>query len=87
MKKISSVVAVILIIGVAGCSSMPDGRGGRKTVLGNPGSPAWYLSTTARERRLYVERICESYGYQKGQSNWPECIQKVMKDLNIRPAP
>ena len=87
MKKILSVFAVVFIIGLAGCASMPDGQGGRKTVLGRPGSPAWYLSTTPRERYLYVERTCEMYGYQKGRSNWPECIQKVMKDLNIRPAP
>ena len=76
-------IAVMLgsTIVLHGCTTMPGGR----TVLGAPGSPAWFYSTTNQEKQAYIEKTCERYGYTKGSDKWPECIERVMKDLNIRP--
>ena len=66
----------------AGCTTMPGG----KVVPGMPGSPLWFHSTTNQEKQEYIEKTCERYGYQRSSDQWPECIERVMKDLNLQPA-
>ena len=78
-----AIITVILgsVIFASGCTTMPGG----KTVLGAPGSAAWFYSTTNQEKTEYIEKTCERYGYKKGANNWPECIERVSKKLNLTP--
>ena len=82
MKMLIAVMLGSTIV-LHGCitSTLPSGR----TVLGAPGSPVWFRSTTNQEKQEYIEKTCERYGYKRGADNWPECIERVSKKLNLTP--
>ena len=69
-KIILAVLPTILL--VQGCSTGVSGE----TVIGRPGSPAWFRSANMPTQISYFTNKCRNYGFKDSTNEMAQCIQK-----------
>jgi hypothetical protein len=73
MARYSSSFLVIALTSIllSGCATGLDGE----TVIGRPGSPAWFRTASAETKLHYFTTICNGYGFKIDTPQMSQCIQ------------
>jgi len=72
---------LILVIGLgtisffnAGCSTGVNGE----TVMGRPGSPAWFNSASPQTIAAHFTEVCKTYGFQPNTPQFADCLKDTI---------
>ena len=60
---------------ISGCSA-PDGT----TDIGSDESPAWHQTASLQTKISYFGTQCEAFGFQKGTSEYSNCLKDLMTE-------
>ncbi len=65
-------ITALVPLALAACGTNPDGS----TVVGMPGSPAWFATASPEVMREYFSRRCEAYGLDAAAPGMNSCIER-----------
>lgn len=73
MQKFKSYFLLLPLASIflSGCATGLDGE----TVMGSPGSPAWFNSASPKTKLHYFTEICSGYGFKVDTLQMSQCIQ------------
>ncbi len=78
--KIHKLSFLIFIVFLSGCSTGKSGE----TVVGKPGSIAWFSSASIATQNSYFLEKCLSYGFKANSTEIAQCIQKESNETRNR---
>jgi len=58
----------------AGCSTGVNGE----TVMGRPGSPAWFNSASPQTIAAHFTEVCKTYGFQPNTPQFADCLKDTI---------
>ena len=80
LLKIYNVSFLTFIVFLSGCSTGKSGE----TVIGKPGSIAWFGSSSIATQNSYFLEKCLSYGFKANSIEIAQCIQKESNETRNR---
>ena len=72
MRTALSLYSALVALTLVACGTNPDGS----TVIGAPGSPAWFKTASPEVMREYFSRRCTAYGYVDATPEMNACIER-----------
>ena len=78
MKKLLAVALIATM--VTGCATGIQGE----KVVGRPGSPMWFSTSSVPTQIAYFKQICSAYGFKDSTPNMSQCLRSEMQTAKQR---
>ena len=78
--QIKTGLILVVTLAMIGCSTGKSGE----SVLGKPGSEAWFSTSSVQTQISYFTEICQKYGFLPATNELAQCVQKETNDAKTR---